>query len=210
MTLSDAGMRAFRMAATLVDIVPSIEVRIRDGQRLLLKASHAAPNERTHDAFLPSCSFRAARRQGFSPPPARRAPQFCRPPSSREPTIDIGLRSCDAVLPGDIYRIAASGGGHLLFFVTELDVASSERCISEAIATSNRCGTTQASVGHQMPHRVGFHADALTELTAVHTIVPNARTSDAVALMTRLMELCVVEEVVLGVGCHSRDDVTPQ
>jgi hypothetical protein len=44
MTMTDAGLRVLREAATLTDVVPSARIRIRDGERHLCVVSPTAPD----------------------------------------------------------------------------------------------------------------------------------------------------------------------
>lgn len=194
--MTTAGMRAFRAAATLVDVVPAVRIRIRDGDRHLCSVSAAPGREEGPLPSLPPCAFRAAVGQAWRLHRRGTRLRFLGMDVDGEPAVDVGLPAGHVVLPGQIYRLRAHDHRFLFCFLTELDPAETARAVAGSL-TTERCDGRPAG-GRPGPgaRRVGFHADRVTELTAVHTLCAAADVRPVAVLMTRLLEVCVAAEAI--------------
>jgi hypothetical protein len=198
MVMTIAGMRAFRAAATLVDVMPMVRIRIRDGDRQLCTVS---ANETVPKGCLPSfppCAFRIAVGQAHRLYRQGTQLRFLGMGADGEPTVDVGLRSGDVVMPGHIYRFRAQAGRFLFCFMTELGPLSAEHAVSEGVAADRCKGRLVGEDPAQTACQVGFHADPVTELTAVHTLCVAGGERAAASYMGRLLEICVAAEPIAG------------
>jgi hypothetical protein len=194
--MTTAGMRAFRAAATLADVAPGVRIRIRDGERFLCAVSSTDADEPGATALAP-CSFRCAVGQAYRLHRQGTHLRFLGMDADGEPAVDVGLRPGDVVLPGQIYRFHLRDERFLFCFMTELDVPNAEAAVSGALSTTKRCdGLTSGETPGYAARRVGFHADPVTELTAVHTFCRDGDEDGAGRLMSRLLEVCVAAEAI--------------
>ena len=200
MAATNYGMRAFRAAATLADVVPTARIGIRDGQRQICVVSQGRPETGDGENWLPPRAFRAAVGRAYRTHLQGIRLRFVGMAPEDEPAIDVGLRTGDVVLPGQIYRVRSGDERFLFLFMTELDVAHSERVVTDAMATSKRCDERDDRTGPTVTaRRVGFHADGLTELTVVHTMSTIEDAEAAGRIMARLLEVCVAAEAIAEV-----------
>jgi hypothetical protein len=159
--LSEAGLRAFRVAATLAAVAPSVRVRICDGERLLTEVRRPPLPIDAEHRVVPPCVFRLAVAHAREVAALGKAVAFVGVPIGGEPTIHIGLTSGDLTLPGGIWRIGHHDHWTHLF-ATTLPLA-------EAIAAATD-GSPPARSGASV--RFGFHYDELTAITLVHVNGP--------------------------------------
>ncbi|HVX21007.1 MAG TPA: hypothetical protein VHB02_06650 [Acidimicrobiales bacterium] len=200
MALTTAGLRAFREAATLADLIPTLRIRVRDGERPVCVVT-GTPDPSDGTPSVPLCAFRRGVGHAYRQHRMGTRMQFLDVPADREPSIDIGLPAGDATLPGQIYRIGTHDGGYLLLFVTELDPVAAREAMDQALAAAATChrGTgcpAQPAGEPRRVRRIGLHADEVTGLTAVHTICDPGEVDRAVAAMTRMLEVCVATEAI--------------
>lgn len=197
MAMTTAGLRAFRAAATLADVVPTVRIRIRDGDRHLCSVSTTPGAEEGPLPSLLPCAFRTAVGQAWRLHRQGTRLRFLGMDVEGEPAVDIGLPTGGVVLPGQIYRFPAHDDRYLFCFMTELDVPGAERAVSESLATARRCdGQPAGGPPAHGARRVGFHADPVTELTAVHALCTADDQDAAAILMARLLEVCVAAEAI--------------
>lgn len=157
--MTAAGMVALRLAATLAHALPGIRVRIRDQHRTLLDV--ARPPHPAGRGIVP-CAFRMAVTRAHEQIKAGARLAFMGLPEGTDPAVDIGVRPCDRVLPGGIYRISA-GDLHIHAFATTL---SRRKCRD---ILSRRSAPTLEDDGRD---DVRLHYDAATEVTLVHIVSP--------------------------------------
>lgn len=193
-TVTAEGMRAFRSAATLVDVLPRVRIQVNDGSRTLMTVSHALGSEKGGGMVMAPCPFRVAVAHAYHRMRCHHARfRFLDLPEDSEPSIHIGLPAGDQVLPGFIYRARAANDHHLFLFLSELTPSG----CSQAVAGAVDATVDPDPIGFR--RRIGFHHDRLTELTVVHTLAADRDRHAAGELMSRLLEICVTAEVVADI-----------
>src|SRR5262245_37410693 len=103
--LSEAGLRAFRVAATLAAVAPGVRLRICDGARLLTEVHRPPLPADAGHRVVPPCVFRLAVAHACEVAAAGNPVAFVGLPVGGDPTIHVGLPSGDLTLPGGIWRI---------------------------------------------------------------------------------------------------------
>lgn len=164
--LSDHGLAALRKAATLAHAVPSVRLRIRDGDRVILAVQTPPLPVQTGGRTLPPCAFRAAVARAHELRSTGQRVAFCGLPEDHDPAIDVGLREGDVAHPGGIYRVAMADQW-LLLFATTLGLESCKDA-----ACGDGLATDTDDPGDRFAVRVGFHNDIATGVTLVHTATP--------------------------------------
>lgn len=182
--MSPSGMAAMRIAATLAHALPSLRLRIRRGDTTLLEvAQPAGPAGRV----IGACAFRRAVARAHEQSKTGLRLTFMGLAPDEEPAIDIGVRAGDITLPGGIVRVAA-GDNTVHGFATTLPA---RRCrdVLEGLPDTGRV--------------VRLHRDAATEVTFVHTVIPNADAPPDGAHLTEALEALFADEVVADIiGTH--------
>lgn len=181
--ISETGLRALRVAATMAYAVPTMRVRVRHGERALLDVRRPPFDGAAPGAPMPTCAFRTAVGRAHRLVQAGQHLQFLDLPEGVDPAIDIGLRTGDAALPGGIYRVAMQERWvHL--FATTLDPAD--------------CAGLAAD-DEPAALLLGFHWDDTTEVTLVHLDIPMG-CPDAADLVEEVLEpmlaRCATEELL--------------
>lgn len=206
MAITDAGMRAFRSAATLADVLPRARIQIRGGDRVLVTVTRTPSAGGDDGLLLAPCAFRASVARAYRLFRQGANFQFLDLAADREPSIHVGLPAGDAALPGSIYRVATGMDRHLFVFITGLTVAQCREAISVAVTTADDLDDFGDPLGPagMLARRVGLHDDAVTGLTAVHTVAEQRHSATAQTLMTRLLEICVTTEIIAAVTAAPR------
>jgi hypothetical protein len=201
MGMTTEGMRAFRAAATLADVVPTVRIRVRDKDRHLFSVSATAMTAEGPLPALPLCAFRSAVGRAHRLQQKGKRLGLLGVDAEEEPAVDIGLPGRDAVLPGQIYRFQALDGRFLFCFMTDLDVgAAKEAMAASDVPTIRPAECVGNGPADREARRVGFHADPVTELTVVHSLCRPGDEGPVALLMGRLLELCVAAEIIAEVA----------
>jgi hypothetical protein len=108
-------------------------------------------------------------------------------PEEVKVAIDVGLADGDAVLPGDIYRLAVERG-LVHVFPTTLDFP----CCSDVLADWTPPEEAQDDV------LVGLHQDPATDITLVYVVSPPGRAALGQRLSESLLAAFTIAELVEG------------
>lgn len=175
--MTPTGIAALRIAATLVHALPGISVRLRDGQRTLLKV--ADPADASGRAMGP-CAFRMAVARAHEQIKSGARLAFMDLPEGVEPAVDIGVRSGDRALPGGIYRVRV-GDQTIHGFATTLPPRRCRRLLHGAVSSE----------------ALRLHHDAATEITLVHTAGDwGLAATEHYHLLEDALATCVTEELL--------------
>lgn len=126
--ITAGGMRALRVSATLAHAVPSLRVRLRDGEDLHVEVGSFAeadlgstgqPGREAPRLRLSPCQYRMAVAKGWSMQEGDRPIRMLDLPG--DPAVDIGVPSGGATLASGIHRVPF-GGRHLFVAATTLPV----------------------------------------------------------------------------------------
>ena len=157
------GMIALRTGATLAYALPSVRLRIRCAERLVVEVRRPPFADRsTHrPPVVAPCAFRRAVASAHRRWSAGERLSFLGLPPGCPPTLEVGLGPGERCLPGDLYRVRM-GVDWLHLFATTMPV---ERCKDAAGDGVQISPADEAASGRI---RVGFHRDAATDMTLVH------------------------------------------
>ena len=108
--ISEQGLAALRVAATLTHSLPGLRARIRSGVDVVLDVRHDA--EPSFDAeagarcrTIAPCAFRCAVTRAYQRHLAGEQLRFLHLPAGVDPAIDIGTPSGGRARPGGLYRV---------------------------------------------------------------------------------------------------------
>lgn len=205
--LSASALRALRVAATLASVARDVRLRIGDGRRVSVEVRRPpcdgeAPAGDAGRLVVPPCHFRVAVGKAYAQHVCGRAVAMTGIDDT-DPVIQIGLPPSDAVLPGDIYRLQ-NGDEWTFLFATALDLKRAIAAGAELDeARPSDCGRLLVddgtSGGARGVVKVAFHYDDLTDITLVHTSVPELDLAGAdahVSALQRLLARCAIEELM--------------
>lgn len=170
-------MAAMRIAATLAHALPSVRLRIRQHDTILLEVAH--PSEASGPAVGP-CVFRRAVACAHQQSKDGVGLSFMGLAADEEPAIDMGVRAGDATLPGGIVRVEV-GDSTVHGFGTTLS-ARHCRAVLEGLPDAGFV--------------VRLHHDVATEVTFVHTVIPTADAPIDGAHLGAALEALLADEVV--------------
>jgi hypothetical protein len=170
------GLTALRIAATLAHALPTVRVRIRDGERTLLEIGHPAT---VCGPALGPCAFRRAVAGAHEQVKQGQRLAFMGLPADVAPAVDIGVQAGDRALPGGIYRVTV-GDQTVHGFATTLP--------------PRRCREVLAALP-DAAYAVRLHHDVATEVTFVHTVEPVATAPADGHHLEPLVEALIGEEV---------------
>lgn len=204
--LSDLALRALRVAATLAAVAVDVRVRVGDGERTTVEVRRPPTPRDDGCVVVPPCYFRAAVGRANTQQAGGQPVEMAGLEGVCDPVIEIGLAPSDAALPGDIYRLS-SGDEWTFLFGTTLRVDAAMACcgdLDEVLAVG--CGevgigaqANEAPTNENRAVRIGFHHDEVTQITLVHTAVPElqfARAEQHLAALHTVLARCAVEELV--------------
>ncbi|HEY4376622.1 MAG TPA: hypothetical protein VGM93_05670 [Acidimicrobiales bacterium] len=126
MTTTTAAWAALRQAATLVHSVPSVAVRVRDGERVIADVRRHPGDPQFHAAHMNPCEFRAWVAEAWAADRAAPA-ELVTIDGVVDVAVDVGLPVCGATLAGGLYRVPILE--RELYVVTttaDIDVAGEE------------------------------------------------------------------------------------
>lgn len=197
--LSTDAFRAMRIAASVAVAAPGIRLLIRDGKRHLLTVV-APPFPDVDHPVVPPCAFRSAVARGRTIVEQGHRLSFLDLPGGNEPVIEVDLPSGDRALPGGIYRIGHDRcWSHL--FPTDLDLDATKAAAADgspSIPVDGPAGSRGT--------RVGFHHDAATAITLVHTTCDAGDVGAArrqVEVLEAVLARCVTAELLSEVTVHA-------
>jgi hypothetical protein len=170
------GLTALRIAATLAHALPTLRVRIRHLDRMLLEIGHPAT---ASGPALGPCAFRRAVAGAHEQVKRGQRLAFMGLPADVAPAVDIGVQAGDKALPGGIYRVTV-GDQTVHGFATTLP--------------PRRCREVLATLP-DTDHVVRLHHDVATEVTFVHTVAPVSTAPADGRHLEPLVEALIAEEV---------------
>lgn len=189
------GMVGFRSAATLAHALPNVRLRIRERDRVLLEVARPPLPPGPWPVVTP-CAFHAAVAQAYLRVKAGQRLTFLGLPDAVEVAIDVGLLVGDAVLPGDIYRLAA-GEAVLHLFATTLEI---RRCRGILAEWGRRAHQETPSETDDV--RIGLHHDPATDISLVYVTSPGGEAAPGRELTEDLLAAFAAAELVEdAVGC---------
>lgn len=191
--ISETGLRALRVAATAAFALPTIRLRIRHGDRILLEVARPdrapRPGASSPDrspapgpGWMAPCTFRNAVARAHRLTRAGHRLQFLDLPEGDEPAVEVGLRPGDALLPGGIYRVTFEERA-VHAFATTVDPARCRHLVDDP---------TTATL-------LGFHWDEATQITLVHLEVPSSfpeATAVAHEVLEPFLARCATDELL--------------
>jgi hypothetical protein len=192
------GMIALRTGATLAYALPSVRLRIRCAERVVVEVRRPPFSDRSpdHPPVVASCAFRRAVASAHERWTAGERLSFLGLPPGLTPTIEVGLAVGERCLPGDLYRVRM-GVDWLHLFATTMPV---DRC-KGAAGNGVQVGPTEARDARPGRVRVGFHRDAATDVTLVHVASPAGEpraAAKAVDALQGVLGRCLAAELVDG------------
>jgi hypothetical protein len=191
--LSEAGLRSFRVAATLAAVAPAVRLRICDGERVLTEVQRPPLPPETDHRIVAPCVFRLAVAHARRVADDGRPVAFSGLPVGADPTIHVDLPEGDLTLPGSIWRIGHHDHWTHLFATTLSLEAAMATAGDETSTAPGRDGRAGAEV------RVGFHHDELTAVTLVHVTTPAGDEAIAechVDVLESTLARCVTAELI--------------
>lgn len=207
--LSVPALRALRIAATLASVARDVRVRIGNGERTTVEVRRPPFDGGLVDSdpdriVVPPCHFRVAVAKAYAQHVGGQPVAMTGVDDMSDPVIEVGLPPSDAVLPGDIYRLHNDDEWTFLF-ATDLDLEHAIAAGAELDeAHKSECGRLVVDDGCSGDSasrvvKVAFHYDDLTDITLVHTSVPELDLASADAHVTalqRLLARCAIEELM--------------
>lgn len=165
-----------RLAATLAHALPGVRLRLRDGDATLLEVARP-PLPPGH--VVGPCAFRNAVARAHHQLVAGVRLQFLGLAEGRAPTIDVGVRAGDRILPGGIYRVA----------VDDAQV--------HAFATTLAPRVCRSIIASRSPDAADLrvHHDAATDVTLVHDVRHLAGGEGAPAALEDVLAGCIADEI---------------
>lgn len=134
--ITNEGMRALRVSATLAHAVPALRVRLRDADELYVEVG-SFPDDRLGPVVggepgaprlrLSPCQYRMAAAKGWSMQDEGRPIRMLDLPG--DPAVDVGVPSGGATLASGIHRVPF-GGRHLFVAATTLTVDAVAECVA--------------------------------------------------------------------------------
>ena len=183
--MTPLGLVPLRLAATIAHALPGAQLRLRDGDTTLLQVG--PPPMPAGPAVTP-CTFRRAVARAHRQIEAGIRLQFLGLGEGCTPTVDVGVRPGDCILPGGIYRVG-TGDVDVYAFVTTLSPKSCRDMVANQPDVANG---------------VLFHRDAATDVTVAHMLEPRGAGSEAPMMLQDLLVGCVADEVTGVVPSFSR------
>ena len=189
--ISDHGLGALRVAATLAHTLPGLALRVEAGGRHLLAVGRSGDDGSGGPRCTP-CGFRTAVGRAHRRHRAGERLAFLDLPEGTEPDLLADLPEGGAVRPGGLHRVPSSGRWLWAFATTvPVDVAREVGAPVAAAAPPLAAGDL-----------VGLRWDELTEVTVAYAETSarpgTAAEAAVVDLLEQLLAACTAHELVLA------------
>ncbi|MCU0270209.1 MAG: hypothetical protein MUF83_16390 [Acidimicrobiales bacterium] len=187
--VSDDGMRALRLAATLVHALPGVRVRLRDGDRAVVDVAPAdAPAEPGVAVATTPCGFRRAVVGAWDA--HRGGERVGLLGVAVDPAVDVGIRRPGRMHPGGVHEVVC-GDRRVFAIATTLGVRA---CHDEAEALVPAEALAPGVWG------IGLRPDEATGVCLAYAELPITAPADhdttTVALLQELRARFVVRELL--------------
>ena len=117
--LTDRGMQSLRRAATLAHVFPTVRLRLRDGDRVVVEVARPPFHNADPEArLIPSCPFHASVGRAHRQLREGRQMAYSGVPQDHEPSIDIGLPTGDLNTGDGRYRLTWDNEQHHVLLTT--------------------------------------------------------------------------------------------